>query len=98
MSSQHKLIVSEEAGYHREELIIGIAYRHSFQLAVKVNSRIKEVLDNLPNFPNKWPKVQSRSYGEIRKATVDDLTIILYRITDDEIRVLDITDARSDWK
>jgi len=85
------------ASLHREELLVSIAERHNPDIANDVGRRIKEVLNLLSSLPFMWPSVQTRKLGIVRKATVDKLTLIFYVVTEDEVHVLDIIDARSDW-
>ena len=83
---------------NRDILLKGIAERHSAKAADRLNNHISIYLSKLPKLPRKNVIVHTRQFGEVHRAIVADLTIILYRIKGDVIEVLNITDGRADWQ
>jgi plasmid stabilization system protein ParE len=92
------VILTKKALSRRKLMLEMIAERHSKETANLIAKRIEDNLRLLSSMPYMWPIVITAKSGTVRKATVDRLTTILYKIKDDHVEVLNITDARSNWK
>ena len=92
-----KVLLSKLAVRKKAKLLEGIAIRHSIEIALDVNQAIEGCIINLPNMPYMWPEIETRKFGKIRKATIKNLTVLLYKIQGNNIRIITITDIRSNW-
>ena len=97
-SNKVKVEITATAERNRQQLLDGIAKRHSFAVSQRVSDRIIQTISDLPAFPRKWPVEESKRYGKVHIATIDGLTLIFYAFSTNLITVVDITDARSNWQ
>lgn len=91
------LVFTEEAVRSRQELLDFLADLHSPDLAENIDSDIDRCLGRLVTFPYQFSEVESKQFGRVRKAIVKNLTLVFYRILGDQIQILSICDARTDW-
>ena len=56
------------------------------------------ILISLTLLPNHWPTINTKEYGSVHKAILNGRTLIFYKVYPHVIYVVDIRDARSNWK
>ena len=83
---------------NRDRLLDFLSDNYSYQTAKNADEAIEACLNRLLLFPYQWQEVKTKQFGQLRRAIVNDLTIILYRVEDEKIVIFDFIDARSDWR
>jgi len=91
------LVFTEEAVKSRQMLLDFLADVHYPHVAEEVEVDIDDCLRRLLVFPFQFPQAETKQFGLVRKAIVRNLTLIFYRISGDQIQILSICDARTDW-
>lgn len=93
-----EIIFSKKAERGFATIIRALAYRHGEQVALEYQKRILGVLALLADRPTLFPILNPEKDVNIRKGSIDSLTILLYSYTDTVLRISDVTDARRNWK
>lgn len=93
-----EIVLSKRAERGFATIIRTLAYRHGEQVALDYQKRILGFLALLADRPTLFPVLHPEKNVNIRKGSIDSLTILLYSYTDTELRISAVTDARRNWK
>lgn len=91
------LVFTEEAVNTRQMLLDFLAEIHSPFVAEQVDAEVDNCLRRLLTLPFLFPQTETKQFGLVRKAIIRNLTLIFYRVSGDQIQILSICDARTDW-
>ena len=91
-----QLKLSDKAVAAIADILLFVSEQHNADLADRLECAIADKLGYIERWPYSCPQVDTRAHGSVRKAIVNQLTILFY-VVEDTITVVDAVDARSDW-